>query len=328
MKVLVAGGAGYIGSHTCKALAEAGYEPVVVDNLSTGHRSAVKWGPLEIGSIGDAGFMGKIFRTYEIDAVIHFAASAYVGESMTNPIKYFKNNIVETLNMFEVMEAFDIKKIVFSSTCATYGVPDQIPINEDNVTNPKNPYGETKLVVEQSLKWLGELRDWNWVALRYFNAAGADPDGEIGELHFPETHLIPLVLQAALGKSGTLSVYGTDYPTRDGTAIRDYVHVSDLAQAHVLALQHINQRPVNDFFNLGTGVGASVQEVIDVAEALVHKKVPYINASRRAGDPPELVASCTKAKEILGWVPTRSGLDQIVIDAIRWERRQAREIFI
>lgn len=318
MKILVTGGAGYIGSHTCKALATAGYEPIAYDDLSYGHRGAVKWGPLELGSISDHDRLNIVFKKYNISAVIHFAASAYVGESMHDPMKYFMNNAVGTTVLLNTMLANGLSRFVFSSSCATYGIPKSVPITESCTTTPVNPYGQTKLFTEQTLKWLGVLKSLRWVALRYFNAAGADPDCQIGEAHEPETHLIPLVLKAASRGDFVLQVYGDDYGTPDGTAIRDYVHVTDLAAAHVRALQLIETEDVNDFFNLGTGVGVSVKNIIAAVERITGNRVRYEIAERRPGDPPELVACADKAYQKFGWRPHSSDINQIIRDAWAW----------
>lgn len=316
--VLVTGGAGYIGSHTCKALAQAGLTPVTYDNLVYGHRQFVKWGPFVHGELGDAALLARTFHDYAIDAVIHFAAYAYVGESMTNPGKYFRNNVVNTLTLLDTMVASKVKHIVFSSTCATYGNPERVPIAEDHPQRPVNPYGESKLFVEKALHWHGIAHDLRWFALRYFNAAGADPDGELGEEHNPETHLIPLVIKTALGQRDRVDVFGTDYPTPDGTAIRDYIHVCDLADAHVRALKHLRDGEPSAVANLGTGTGHSVKEVIDMVERVTGNKVNARLAPRRAGDPPALVADPRHAKALLGWHPNSSDLKTIIETAWRW----------
>lgn len=316
--VLVTGGAGYIGSHTCKALAQAGFTPVTYDNLVYGHRQFVKWGPFVEGELGDAAHLARTFREYAIDAVIHFAAYAYVGESMTDPGKYFRNNVVNTLNLLDTMAANQVKHIVFSSTCATYGIPERVPIDEAHPQRPVNPYGESKLFVEKALHWHGVAHDLRWFALRYFNAAGADPDGELGEEHDPETHLIPLVIKTALGQRSHVDVFGTDYPTPDGTAIRDYIHVRDLADAHVRALQHLRSGQPSNVANLGTGTGHSVKQVIEMVEHVTGKKVNARLAPRRAGDPPALVADPRHANALLGWRPGSSDLKTIIETAWRW----------
>jgi|APFre7841882590_1041340.scaffolds.fasta_scaffold22988_2 UDP-arabinose 4-epimerase len=321
--VLVTGGAGYIGSHTCKALAAAGYSPVALDNLVYGHRWAVRWGALEQADLADREAIERVLHKHDIAAVIHFAAYAYVGESMTDPGKYFRNNVANTLNLLEAMRAAGVGRIVFSSTCATYGVPDAVPIAEDHPQRPVNPYGESKLFIERALYWNGVAHGLRWMALRYFNAAGADPDGEIGEDHDPETHLIPLAIETALGRRHELQVMGADYPTPDGTAVRDYIHVTDLADAHVRALRHLEAEGTSGALNLGTGRGHSVREVVAMVERVSGRKVNARNAPRRAGDPPALVAAPGRAKELLGWEPRWSSLETIVQTAYRWHSAQA-----
>ena len=323
MRVLVTGGAGYIGSHTAKALARSGLEPVVLDNLVTGHRSNVKWGPLVQGDLGDSMLIRDTLKNYRVRAVIHFAACAYVGESMKRPRKYFRNNMTNALRLFDAMLDAGVKHIVFSSSCATYGIPNRTPIPEDHLQNPINPYGESKRIVERILHWYGEAYGLRWLALRYFNAAGADPKCEIGETHEPETHLIPLAIQAALGERPYLEIYGTDYPTPDGTAIRDYIHVTDLAEAHVLGLLHLLKGEKSAALNLGTGSGHSVREVVAAVERVGGCRVPLREAGRRPGDPPELVALGARANELLGWKPRHSSLDEIVRTALDWHASQA-----
>jgi UDP-arabinose 4-epimerase len=321
MHILVTGGAGYIGSHTAKVLAQAGFEPVVVDNLQRGHRDAVQWGPLVEADIGDRKALDRIFTEYRIEAVLHFAAFAYVGESMQSPGLYFRNNTLNTLNLLEAMQAHGVGKIVFSSTCATYGNPLQIPITEEHPQNPVNPYGESKRMVERLLYWWGTTYGLKWVALRYFNAAGADPEGDLGENHDPETHLIPLAIAAALGQGRTLEIYGTDYDTPDGTAVRDYLHVTDLATAHVAALRYLDAGGASAAFNLGTGLGHSVREVITMVEQIGGRKVPTKEVGRRAGDPAALVADARKSAELLEWRPGHSSLEEIVETAWKWKAR-------
>ena len=318
MRVLVTGGAGYIGSHTAKVLARSGFEPIVLDNLSTGHRWAAKWGPLIEGDIGDSKLMRDVLETYRIQAVVHFAALAYVGESVRRPRQYFETNVTYTLRLLDAMADMWVKHVVFSSSCATYGIPESVPIREDQLQNPINPYGESKRMVERILAWYGQAYGLRWTALRYFNAAGADPDGELGEHHSPETHLIPLAIQAALGEKQALEIYGTDYATPDHTAIRDYTHVMDLAEAHVAALRHMLKSHENGGINLGTGSGHSVREVVAAVERVSGRQVPVHEAQRRAGDPPELVADPTKARDILGWEPRYSSLEKIVETAWNW----------
>ncbi len=318
LRVLVTGGAGYIGSHTCKALAKAGHVPVVIDDLSTGNEWAVRWGSFVRGNIGDRGLVARILRSEEIDAVMHFAASAYVGESVADPEKYFRNNVVHTLTLLDAMREAGVKRIVFSSTCATYGEPMHLPLDESHPQNPVNPYGESKLFVERVLRWYGHAYALQWVALRYFNAAGADSDAEIGELHEPEPHLIPLIMQAARGERPSISILGTDYATPDGTALRDYIHVDDLAQAHILAMHHLAAGGASGAFNLGTGQGYSVRQVIAAVEKHSGRKVPVVEKPRRPGDPHSLVAGAARAAQILGWRPAHN-LDSIVASAWTWE---------
>ena len=321
MKVLVTGGAGYIGSHTAKALAAAGHEPVVLDNLSEGHRWAVKWGPLIEGDLADSELIRSTLRDHRIEAVIHFAAHGYVGESVSNPRKYFRNNVVNSMNLLDAMLDESVNRIVFSSTCATYGEPETERLTEDHAQKPVNPYGESKLFVEKMLAWYDNAYSLRSVSLRYFNAAGADADGELGEEHDPETHLIPLAIFAALGRAPALGIFGTDYPTADGTAIRDYIHVSDLADAHVRALTYLESGGTRAALNLATGRGCSVREVIDAVGRATGKPVPTIDAQRRAGDPPSLVADPTRALKVLGWKPAQSNLDTIVQTAAAWHAR-------
>jgi UDP-arabinose 4-epimerase len=320
--ILVTGGAGYIGSHTCKALALRGYQPIAFDNLSRGSRSAVKWGPLVIGDVMNKRELRQTIERFRIEAVMHFAALAYVGESVENPASYFRNNVASTTNLLEVLAQTGVDKLVFSSTCAVYGTPAEVPISECTPTNPINPYGESKLQVERMLPWFGNAHGLNWVALRYFNAAGADPDGEIGENHDPETHLIPLAIQAALGSGPALKIFGTDYPTQDGTAVRDYVHVSDLADAHVRALDYLRDEGESGAFNLGTERGLSVRQIVDEIRGVAGTELPTVESARRAGDPPLLVADAARAHLLLGWRPRHSDLSTIVGTAHDWERNK------
>jgi UDP-glucose-4-epimerase GalE len=323
VSLLIVGGAGYIGSHTAKRAAEAGLKPVVLDNLVYGHRWAVKWGPLVEGDLGDPALVARVIREHGVTAVIHFAAYAYVGESVTNPRKYFRNNVVNTLNLLDAMVDAGVRDIVFSSTCAVYGEPRAVPLVEGHPRDPVSPYGESKLAVEKVLKWYARAYPIRYAALRYFNAAGADPGGEIGEDHDPETHLIPLAIDAALGGRG-LDIFGTDYPTPDGTAIRDYIHVDDLADAHLAALERLAGGTTEIAVNLGTGRGHSVRSVIAAVEKVSGRKVAAREVGRRAGDPPELVADARKAAELLGWKPRYTDLDAIVEHAFRWRTRQER----
>ncbi|HYK18628.1 MAG TPA: UDP-glucose 4-epimerase GalE [Bryobacteraceae bacterium] len=323
MAILVTGGAGYIGSHTAKALAQAGLQPIVVDNLERGHREAVQWGPLIEADIGDRAAMERIFREHNIDAVLHFAAFAYVGESMHEPELYFRNNVVQSLSLLEAMHAAGVRTIVFSSTCATYGNPLRIPIDEDHPQNPVSPYGESKVMVERLLHWFGSIHGLRWAALRYFNAAGADPEGQLGEEHDPEPHLVPVAISAVMGRTKALEIYGTDYDTPDGTAVRDYLHVTDLGVAHVAALRYLQQGGPSTAFNLGTGRGQSVREVIAMVERVSGRKVPAREVGRRAGDPPALVADASKATRLLHWRAEHSTLEEIVRTAWSWKESRS-----
>ncbi len=319
MKVLVTGGAGYIGSHTCKELARNGYLPVSYDNLVHGHDWAVKWGPLEKGDIADTVRLVQIIKKYAIRAVIHFAAFAYVGESVSLPDLYYQNNLSGSLSLLSAMKETGVRQIVFSSTCATYGNPVELPIRESHPQNPVNPYGFTKFAVERMIRDFGSAFGIRSVLLRYFNAAGADADCEIGESHYPETHLIPLALAAAFGGTPALTVYGSDYPTRDGTCIRDYIHVTDLASAHILALQALeNDRFLSQAYNLGSDRGVSVQEIVAFVEKITGRKVPCVYGGRRAGDSAELVADSSRSRTELGWNPVLSDIETIVESASRW----------
>ncbi|MGF1474618.1 MAG: UDP-glucose 4-epimerase GalE [Geminicoccaceae bacterium] len=320
--VLVTGGAGYIGSHVCQALARRGDRPVVLDNLSRGHAQAVRFGPLEVGDIGDDAFVRRVIRKHDVDAVIHMAAFAYVGESVEQPELYFRNNVIGSLRLFDAVLETAVRDVVFSSTCAVYGVPDRLPITEDVQPSPLNPYGDTKFTVERALGALGRAHGLRWMGLRYFNAAGADPDGDLGESHDPETHLIPLALEAA-ATGRPLTIFGTDYDTADGTAVRDYVHVSDLAAAHLLALDYLRAGGPSGVVNLGTGSGHSVREIIDGIERLAGTPVPTVNAPRRPGDGPLLVADPSLARRLLGWRPVNSDLSTILSTAWNWLHRTA-----
>lgn len=319
--VLVTGGAGYIGSHACKALAHGGYVPIAYDNMEYGHTWAVKWGPLETGDICDRRQLDAVIEKYNPRAVLHFAAYAYVNESVENPGKYYRNNVAGSLTLLEAMRDHGIRHIIFSSSCATYGVPEQISIPENHPQNPISPYGASKWMIERILKDFAFAHAVRFVCLRYFNAAGADSDGEIGEHHDPETHLIPLVLTAAAGKTDHIRIFGTDYDTPDGSCIRDYIHVADLADAHVLALKYLENGGENDAFNLGNGKGFSVREVIRTAESVTGKKINTVDGPRRPGDPPVLVGSADKAMRILDWRPKHTNLEKIVGDAWAWEKK-------
>lgn len=321
MAILVLGGAGYIGSHTALELVKAGNEVVIADNLVTGYRKAIPEGAkFYEGDLRDSDFLDNLFHQEKIDAVIHFAAYSLVGESVTNPLKYYDNNLYGTKVLLEAMVKNNVGKIVFSSTAATYGEPENIPILESDRTCPTNPYGETKLAMEKMFKWTAEAHGLRYVSLRYFNACGADESGTIGEAHNPESHLIPLILQVPNGKRETISIYGTDYDTPDGTCIRDYIHVTDLAQAHILAVQYLNNGGESDIFNLGNGVGYSVREVIETARKVTGHPIPATESSRRAGDPARLVASSEKAKFVLGWKPVHDSLEEIIASAWNWHK--------
>jgi UDP-glucose-4-epimerase GalE len=323
MRILVTGGAGYIGSHAVRLFLDRGHDVWVYDNLSEGHRAAVPAQRLVVGDLAEIPRLDQALLNHRIEAVVHFAAFAYVGESVRDPGKYYQNNLVATLNLMDCLRRHGINRFVFSSTCATYGVPNRVPITEDEPQKPINPYGRAKLGVEWALADYAAAYGWGYAALRYFNAAGASPDGKIGEDHDPETHLIPLVLQAALGLKPSIEVFGTDYPTQDGTCVRDYIHVNDLAEAHLLALEKLE--PGQGLrYNLGIGRGYSVREVIRVAEEVTGKKVPVKEGPRRPGDPPELVAASEKAQRELGWRPRYTELRQIVETAWNWHRQHPR----
>ncbi len=321
MSILVCGGAGYIGSHINKQLHKEGYDTIVFDNLVYGHREAVKWGTFIQGDLKNQEEIDAVFEQYDIDAVFHFAAYAYVGESVTEPEKYYDNNVTCTLNLLRSMRKHGCHKIIFSSTCATYGEPERVPITEDMPQNPINPYGMTKLMVERIFKDYHNAYGLQFVVLRYFNAAGADPNGEIGESHNPETHIIPLVLDAASGRRADIKVFGTDYDTPDGSCVRDYIHVTDLATAHLLALHHLEKGGESDFFNLGNERGTSVLEVIDSVKRVTGKEFVVTPVERRAGDPAKLVGSSEKAQRVLGWQPKYADIDTIVAHAWKWHER-------
>jgi UDP-glucose 4-epimerase len=323
--ILVTGGAGYIGTHAVKALEDRGFQVIVLDNLVYGHRELVAANlkaKLVVGDISDRNFLEQLFSTTKIDAVMHFAAFAYVGESVTDPAKYYQNNVVGTLTLLDAMRKHGVTNFVFSSTCATYGVPQSTPITEDHPQHPINPYGAGKLTVERVLQDYDPAYGLKSVIFRYFNAAGADPDGLFGEDHNPETHLIPLVLQTAAGKRASVSIFGNDYDTPDGTCIRDYIHVTDLAQAHVLGLEYLLEHQVSQIFNLGNGSGFSVKEVIDTAEKVTGKEISIEECPRRAGDPAILIGSSTRARQILGWEPKYADLTTIVKHAWKWHQHR------
>ncbi len=317
------GGAGYIGSHACKALAKAGYFPVAYDNLVYGHDWAVKWGPLEQGDILDRARLDEVIAKHKPLAVLHFAAFAYVGESVAYPGKYYRNNVAGSLTLLEAMRDHGIRHIVFSSTCSTYGMPEQVPIDEETQQRPINPYGASKFMVERMLVDFGDAHGICSVALRYFNAAGADPDNEIGETHDPETHLIPLVLDGASGARACITLFGTDYDTPDGTCIRDYIHVSDLADAHVLALDGLLHGRSSGVYNLGNGRGFSVRQVIDQVQDVTGRAVPVVEGDRRTGDPAILIADASKARSELGWQPQLDDLKRIIETAWAWHQKSA-----
>lgn len=323
-EILIVGGAGYIGSHMGKYLHAKGYTPVVLDNLSMGHREAVKWGPLYEGEIDDDTLLNIIFSKYDIKAVMHFAALCYVGESVALPLKYYRNNVGATIGLLSSMLDHGINKMIFSSTCATYGEPERLPITEDLNQQPISPYGRSKLMMEHILDDLDRAHKLKSVCLRYFNAAGADPEGELGEDHDPETHLIPLVIQAALDKERELAVFGNDYPTKDGTCIRDYIHIIDLAQAHYLALLHLLDNGESKKYNLGNGNGCSILDVINTTSEVSGKEITYKFVERRAGDPAILVGSSEKAMQELGWKPEFNTLKTIIETAWNWHSRHPK----
>ncbi len=319
--ILITGGAGYIGSYACKVLSKAGYKPVVYDNLVYGHKWAVKWGPLEEGDLSDETRLDQVIKQYQPESVMHFAAYAYVGESMKYPGKYFQNNVSGTLTLLEAMKNHNINKIIFSSSCTIYGIPETIPIQEDHKQCPISPYGASKLMVEEILKYFDLAHGIRSISFRYFNAAGADPDGEIGEDHDPETHLIPLVLDVALRRRPSISIFGTDYETSDGTCIRDYIHIADLVDAHLLGLKQLEQGCATKFYNLGNGQGFSVREIIDTASRVTNTKIPFVSGKRRLGDPPVLVGDGHLAIEELGWKPQYSELETQIVHAWNWHKK-------
>lgn len=320
--ILVTGGAGYIGSQTCKALAKEGYTPIVYDNLVYGHEWAVRWGPFERGDIADRARLDEVIQSYQPSAIMHFAAYAYVGESVEDPGKYYRNNVAGSLSLLEVCRDHGIGRFIFSSTCATYGVPVRVPITEDEVQLPINPYGASKLMIERMLADFDKAHDLRSISLRYFNAAGADPEGELGEDHDPETHLIPLVLSSTLDTENTVTVFGNDYPTPDGTCVRDYIHVADLATAHVQAVKKLEGGCATTAVNLGTGRGYSVNEVVTAVERVTGRKVNVRAGDRRQGDPPILVAEASRGQKVLDWQPEYSELDVIIDHAWRWLTRE------
>lgn len=330
MKVLVVGGAGYIGSHMVKMLAKQDHEVIVLDNLSTGFKELVIYGELVIGDLSDIELINSLFEKHDFDSVMHFAANSQVGESMTNPSKYYRNNVGNTLNLLDAMVRHGVKKIIFSSTAAIFGEPDYVPIDEKHRQNPINTYGSSKLMVERILKDYAHAYQIDSVCLRYFNACGADPEGELGECHEPETHLIPLILQAASGRRKAITIYGQDYPTEDGTCIRDYIHITDLCSAHALALDYLFNACADGsmVFNLGNGAGFSVSQVIDVVKEVIsadNYKLKVEQGKRRVGDPAVLVADATLAKEELGWEPRYSDLETIIRHAWAWEKNRASQ---
>ena len=320
MTVLVVGGAGYIGSHFTKCLAQSGQVPIVLDNLCSGRIDAVKYGSLIVGNAGDTEVLREIFRAHHVDAVVHFASHIQVGESVTDPAKYYANNVVETLRLLDAMREAGIVRLVFSSTAAVYGLPQTTPMAETHPQRPINPYGRSKLIIEEILEDYARAYGLRYASLRYFNAAGADPDGELGECHDPETHLMPLVLQAASGRRDSITINGTDYDTRDGTCERDYVHVTDLAEAHRSALDYLAGGGESGAFNLGTGTGCTISEVIRAAERVAEKRITVKLAARREGDPDRLIADPRKAQSSFGWKARFSDLDTLLRHAWRWEQ--------
>lgn len=323
--VIVTGGAGYIGSHACKALQRQGFIPITLDNLSTGWQDAVKFGPLEQVDLLDLESLNQVFEKYQPYAVMHFAAFSQVGESVIDPAKYWRNNVVGSLNLFQTCVSFSCQNVIFSSTCATYGDQDNVVLTEDSKQQPVNAYGASKRAVEEILHQMSVSSSLKYVIFRYFNVAGADPDSEVGELHHPETHLIPLILDAINGERDAITIFGTDYDTPDGTCIRDYVHVCDLVDAHVLGLNWLENGRSNRIFNLGTGNGFSVREVIDNSGLITNRKVPVIRGSRRAGDCTKLVSGSELARSELGWMPRRSTLNHMITDAWRWHQTDGYE---
>ncbi len=326
--ILILGGAGYIGSHANKLFNRRGYETVVFDNLVYGHRSFAKWGDFFLGDLADREQIRNCFKQYPIEAVMHFCAYTYVGESVVDPAKYYRNNLVNTINLLDTMREFNVRFIVFSSTCSTYGTPSYIPIDEDHPQVPVNPYGWSKFMVERILEDYDRAYGIKHVNLRYFNAAGADPEAEIGELHDPETHLIPLVLDAAVGKRPDIKIFGTDYDTPDGTCIRDYIHVADLSDAHILALEYLRGVGSSESFNLGNDTGFSVREVIGMAEKVTGRIITATETKRREGDPAVLISSSRKAHDILGWRPQFAELETIIGTAWNWHQKHSDKHYL
>lgn len=319
--ILIVGGAGYIGSHVNKELHKQGYKTIVLDSLVYGHKEFVQWGEFIQGDMGDKELLHSIFLKYDIEAVMHLAAFAYVGESVENPSKYYNNNVLKTVTLLDVMVECKINKFIFSSTCAVYGHSDTLPIDEITLTNPINPYGKSKLMVEEILSDYNKAYDLNFIALRYFNAAGADLESEVGEKHLPETHLIPLVLDVAIAKREDIKVFGTDYDTHDGTAVRDYIHVSDIAKAHIKAFEYLVKKNTSDIFNLGNGKGFSVREIIHSVEKVTGKNIKTVDCPRREGDPSILIGNYSKAENILEWQPQISNIDEIIESAWLWHQK-------
>lgn len=324
MTIFIAGGAGYIGSHTNKILGKKGYETVVFDNLLYGHREFAKWGDFILGDLANREQIRLCFQKYKFDAVMHFSAFTYVNESVMDPAKYYRNNVANTLNLMETMREFKVNKFIFSSTCATYGLPQEIPMDENHPQNPINPYGQSKLMIEKILRDFQIAYGMQYMNLRYFNAAGADPEGEIGEWHEPETHLIPLTMYAALGLREDIKIFGTNYPTPDGTCLRDYIHVLDLADAHIKGLDYLEKTNHSDSFNLGTNRSYSVREVIDRVKEKTGRSFKVVETQRREGDPPALVSSSKKAKDVLHWDPRYSDLDTIIETAWAWHKKRVQ----
>jgi UDP-glucose 4-epimerase len=323
--ILITGGAGYIGSQTNKHLTINGHSTIVYDNLSYGHLSSVKWGEFIEGDLNDIDQLRNTFRAFDINSVVHLAAYTYVGESELEPEKYYFNNVVNTLNLLKVMKEFGVDKIVFSSTCATYGIPNELPLTEEHHQNPINTYGKTKLMIEKILSDYSNAYNLKYVILRYFNVAGADASADIGENHDPETHLIPIILDVAIEKRESIKIFGSDYDTIDGTAVRDYIHVADIADAHVLAMKYLNYGGKSDAFNLGNGSGYSVKEVIDVSKKITKRNILSIQEERRPGDQDKLIGSSAKAKKIIGWSPKYTKLDDIIETAWKWHKKALQQ---